>query len=126
MALQTLCFGAKLHLSLYFRIYISTVPCPLSTTYATIPVGAVAYSGSRTLKFGRSVDGYLNYFRCRGSELHLLRCTQSVGTCNRDYIAGVHCYGDVVPGLGLQCPDFHSVPSITRSMYTDLQKKGKV
>jgi len=34
VALQTLCFGANLRLQLslyYFRIYISTVPCPLST-----------------------------------------------------------------------------------------------
>ena len=78
----------------------SCISLVLSSTNATIPIGAVPYSSSHTLKFGRrSVDSNVNFFRCRGSELHLLRCAHSVGSCGRDSIVGVHCYGAVVPGL---------------------------
>ena len=71
----------------------------ITAANATLPVGAVPYSSSNPLIFGLSLDANLTSFRCYGSELHLLRCTHSAGSCSRYNTAGVLCYGDVVPGL---------------------------
>ena len=74
----------------------------ITAANATLPVGAVPYSSSNPLMFGLSLDANLTSFRCYGSELHLLRCIHSAGSCSRYNTAGVLCYGDVVPGLWQQ------------------------
>ena len=64
-----------------------------------IPTGAVAYTYSSS-RFGRGREANLTDFYCYGNESHLLNCTHSVtSSCSRENIAGVLCYGDVVPGL---------------------------
>ena len=64
----------------------------------SIPVGAVPYTSS-SARFGRGVDTNLTNFRCYGNESQLLNCIHSVtSSCDRDYAAGVLCYGDIVPG----------------------------
>ena len=66
---------------------------------AAFSVGAVPqYGSSRYGSLSRDIN--LTNFHCYGNESHLLNCTHSVSSCYRkDYIAGVLCYGDVVPGL---------------------------
>ena len=71
----------------------------LVAIHAFVSLGAVPQYGS--LRYGSlSRDVNLTYFRCYGNESHLLNCTHSVSSCYRSYeVAGVLCYGEVVPGL---------------------------
>ena len=49
--------------------------------------------------FGLGVSPNMTNFLCYGNESRLLDCLHTTETCSLYGTAGVHCLGDVVPGM---------------------------
>ena len=65
---------------------------------STVSLGAVSLYGS-SLRYRVGMTVNLTNFQCYGNESHLLNCSHRVtSSCNRNDVAGVLCYGDVVSG----------------------------